>query len=143
MFSHSSDHLYVIVVVFQCPVSLVGQWIEEAKSKLKDPGVIYPYHGQDRNRDANILAQHSIVVTTYQVLASDATYHAKKAKAGSDYCPPLEQIRWWRIVCDEGHSLRESQTLRSIATMALHADHKWLVSGTLFNVDCELVGFSF
>jgi SNF2 family DNA or RNA helicase len=25
-----------------CHVSLVGQWIEEAKSKLKDPGLIYP-----------------------------------------------------------------------------------------------------
>mmetsp|Transcript_8692 Transcript_8692/g.15747 ORF Transcript_8692/g.15747 Transcript_8692/m.15747 type:complete len:133 (-) Transcript_8692:2884-3282(-) len=33
-----------------CPVSLVGQWIEEAKSKLKDPGLMYPYHGQNRKR---------------------------------------------------------------------------------------------
>ena len=56
-----------------CPVSLVGQWIEEAKNKLTNPGLVYPYHGQNRKRDANILAKKNIVVTTYQVLSSDKT----------------------------------------------------------------------
>ena len=87
-----------------CPVSLVGQWIEEAKQKLSDPGLVYPYHGQDRKRDPNILSKNSIVVTTYNVLASDAFYHS--AKGGVNYCPPLEMIRWWRVICDEG-MLRE------------------------------------
>ena len=53
-----------------CPVSLVGQWVEEAKSKLDNPGLVYPYHGQSRKRDADILAKKDIVVTTYQVLSS-------------------------------------------------------------------------
>lgn len=108
-------------------MSLVGQWIEEAKSKLSDPGLVYPYHGQSRKRDASILAKSAIVVTTYQVMASDATYHAKKS--GEDYCPPLEQVRWWRIVCDEGHSLRDGQTARARAAGTLVADHKWIVTG--------------
>jgi SNF2 family DNA or RNA helicase len=112
----------------QCPVSLVGQWIDEAKSKLQDPGLIYPYHGQKRVRDAEILARNSIVVTTYQVIASDAAHHARKA--GMGYCPPLEQVRWWRVICDEGHSLRDSQTQRSKAVLSIPGDHKWLVSGT-------------
>ena len=110
-----------------CPVSLVGQWIDEARSKLNEPGLIYPYHGQNRKRNPNILAANSIVVTTYDVLASDAFHHAKKG--GSDYCPPLQQVRWWRIICDEGHSLRESNTRRSKATLSLVGDHKWIVSG--------------
>jgi hypothetical protein len=108
-------------------VSLVGQWIEEAKSKLLDPGLVYPYHGQSRKRDASILAKNAIVVTTYQVLVSDANYHAKKA--GDDYCAPLEQVRWWRIICDEGHSLRDGQTSRAKAAGILVADHKWIVTG--------------
>ena len=115
-----------------CPVSLVGQWIDEAKSKLKDPGLIYPYHGQSRKRDANILAKNAIVVTTYQVLASDAVYHKKKSN-DAFYCPPLEQIRWWRIVCDEGHSLRQANTQRNHSISSLVSDHKWLVSGTPVN----------
>jgi len=109
-------------------VSLVGQWIEEAKSKLKDPGLIYRYYGAGRKRDAWFLSRNSIVVTTYQVLASDATYHAKKG--GEDYCAPLEQVRWWRMICDEGHMLREGSTAMSSAVSSLVADHKWLVSGT-------------
>lgn len=111
-----------------CHVSLVGQWIDEAKSKLSDPGLVYPYHGQSRKRDAATLAENAIVVTTYQTLASDATYHAKKG--GADYCAPCEQVRWWRVICDESHSLREAATKKSQACMSLVADHKWLVSGT-------------
>lgn len=78
-----------------------------------------------------MLAQNAIVVTTYETLASDATYHAKKG--GADYCAPCEQVRWWRIICDESHSLRESNTKKSMAVMNLVADHKWLVSGTPVN----------
>lgn len=116
-------------VPFQCPVSLVGQWIEEAKSKLADPVGVYPYHGQNRQRNPRRLAEHPIVVTTYQVLASDATRHTETAE-GASY-PPLEQIRWWRIVCDEGHELRDAQTKKSRAILNLVGDHKWLVSGKL------------
>ena len=116
----------------QCNVSLVGQWIAEAKSKLEDPGVVYSYHGGNRKRDPQILAQNSIVVTTYETLASDAVFHAKK-NADSDYCPPCEQVRFYRIICDESHVLRNANNAKSKAVMALVADNKWLVSGTPIN----------
>ncbi|CAB9523044.1 regulator of chromatin subfamily A member 3-like 1 [Seminavis robusta] len=115
-----------------CPVSLVGQWIEEAKSKLKEPGLVYAYHGQSRRRDPMLLAKNSIIVTTYEVIASDANYHAKKSQS-ADYVAPLEQVRWWRIIADEGHSLRQGNTRRSEALLRIVADHKWLVSGTPVN----------
>lgn len=73
------------------------------------------------------------MVTTYQVLASDATYH--KQKSGEGYCAPLEQVRWWRIIADEGHSLREGNTQRNHAIQALVADNKWIVSGTPMSTD--------
>lgn len=113
-----------------CNVSLVGQWIDEAKSKLKDPGLVYSYHGGSRKRNASILALNSIVVTTYATLASDATYHAKKS--GPSYCPPCEKIRWWRIICDESHALRhDSATTKAL--MNLDAENKWCVTGTPMN----------
>jgi SNF2 family DNA or RNA helicase len=115
-----------------CPVSLVGQWIEEAKSKLKEPGLVYPYHGQNRKRNARGLAKNAIVVTTYEVLASDNTYHRAKSD-DPNYCPPMEQVRWWRIICDEGHCLRQSNTKRYSSISSLAADHKWIVSGTPIN----------
>jgi len=115
-----------------CPVSLVGQWIAEAKSKLKEPGLVYPYHGAKRTRDSKILAANSIVVTTYSTIASDAVYHARQS-FDTNYCPPLEKIRWWRIICDEGHCLRTAGTGHSKAVLSLVADHKWIVSGTPMN----------
>jgi SNF2 family DNA or RNA helicase len=121
---------YVLLSSQKCHVSLVSQWIDEAKSKLNNPGLVYAYHGQSRKRDAMILAQNAIIVTTYATLAKDATYHAGKAtKNGeSDYCPPCEQIRWWRIICDESHTLKQD-TVQTKAVMNLVGDHKWAVSG--------------
>jgi SWI/SNF-related matrix-associated actin-dependent regulator of chromatin subfamily A3 len=109
-------------------VSLVGQWIEEAKSKLKDPGLVYSYNGSGRKRDPKVLAANSIVVTTYETLASDATYHASRSGEGNEYAAPCEQVRWWRIICDESHSIRNKGGKTS-ATIELVADNKWLVSG--------------
>lgn len=144
-----------------CPVSLVGQWIEgrllccdtlprqccrltecttiivEAKNKLVDPGLIYPYHGSARNRDPLILAKNAIVVTTYQILASDDTYHRARSSDPKNFCPPLEQVRWWRVICDEGHSLRQPNTNRNRSVSSLVADHKWLVTGTPVNTSIK------
>ena len=72
-----------------CNVSLVGQWIDEAKSKLKNPGLVYAYHGTNRKRCAQTLANNAIVVTTYATLASDNNYHRKKSKDPSTYCGKL------------------------------------------------------
>ena len=113
-------------------MSLVGQWIDEAKSKLKDPGLVYSYHGGNRKRDPMILAKNGVVVTTYAVLASDANHWAKKSN-DPKYCAPCEQIRWWRIICDESHSIRDSNTLNFRALNRLTAVNKWCVTGTPMN----------
>jgi SNF2 family DNA or RNA helicase len=111
----------------QCNVSLVGQWIEEAKSKLKNPGIVYAYHGQNRKRNPLVLAQNAIVVTTYETLASDF----RRCRDGE--CSPCAKVRWWRIICDESHSLRNSNNVKYSAVLNLVGDNKWLVSGTPAN----------
>ena len=56
-----------------CAVSLVGQWLDEAKSKLDGSLRLYMYHGSGRIRDAARLAcDYDLVVTTYQVSAEQA-----------------------------------------------------------------------
>lgn len=50
-----------------CAVSLVGQWLDEAKSKLDGSLRLYMYHGPGRIRDVGHLAtNYDLVVTTYQ-----------------------------------------------------------------------------
>ncbi|CAM9658994.1 unnamed protein product, partial [Laminaria digitata] len=51
-----------------CKVSLVGQWVEEAKRLCGGALKIYPYHGGNRKKDPNFLAQFDLVVTTYGVV---------------------------------------------------------------------------
>lgn len=113
-----------------CNVSLVGQWIDEAKSKLETPGLVHSYHGSNRIRNASALAKGAIVVTTYATLASDKFYHGK---GRLDYCPPCEQIRWWRIICDESHALKNVNCNTSHAISNLCAVNKWAVTGTPMN----------
>lgn len=113
-----------------CHVSLVGQWCEEAKSKLQNPGLVYPYHGAGRKRNPKLLAENSIVVTTYATLSSDKNYHAKKKDSSEDYCAPCEEVRWWRIICDESHTMKTASTKQSQAVASLISDHTWCVTGT-------------
>lgn len=130
------------ISLFQCNVSLVGQWVEEARSKLTNPGLVYPYHGGSRKRAPEILVKNSIVVTTYETLASDFRIWQKR---GDEYIPPCERIRWWRIICDESHGLRDPSTTKHRALMHLTADHKWLVSGKrhLSKIDPQYVTYLF
>lgn len=107
--------------------------MDEAKSKLKDPGLVYSYHGQGRKRVPTVLAKNSIVVTTYETLASDANFHRKKSSEGDQYVPPCEQVRWWRVICDESHSIRNG-SIKASAVTSLVADNKWLVSGEFASV---------
>lgn len=112
----------------QCNVSLVGQWVEEAKSKLKDPGLVYAYYGSKRVRDPIVLSSNAIVVTTYETLTSDNHYHRNKSSNPAKYVSPCEKVRWWRIICDEGHVMR-SNSNKTENVQRLIGDHKWTVSG--------------
>lgn len=54
-----------------CAVSLVGQWMDEARNKLNGSLRLYQYHGSSRVRNLNRLAtEYDLVVTTYQVSTS-------------------------------------------------------------------------
>eukprot|EP00588_Corethron_pennatum_P014502 CAMPEP_0194278084 /NCGR_PEP_ID=MMETSP0169-20130528/10224_1 /TAXON_ID=218684 /ORGANISM="Corethron pennatum, Strain L29A3" /LENGTH=1400 /DNA_ID=CAMNT_0039022199 /DNA_START=51 /DNA_END=4253 /DNA_ORIENTATION=+ len=109
-----------------CHVSLVGQWVAEAKSKLQNPGLVHSYYGQSRQKDPRLLSMNSIVVTTYQTLASDIfTMAPKNGKVQA----PIEQVRWWRIICDESHSIK-SNSRNFQACVRLSGEIKWAVTGT-------------
>ena len=70
-------------------MSLVGQWVSEAKSKLTDNAAlkIYEYYGSNRIRDSKKLAEYDLVVTTFETLASDYCrgFETPKDRAGNHY----------------------------------------------------------
>ena len=113
-----------------CAVSLVGQWIDEARSKLDGAGGlrIHMYHGQKRVRDpARLANDFDLVVTTYQTIAAD------RGKFGLNH--PTARIEWYRVVLDEAHMAKSAATAQSRACHELRAARRWACTGTPMGSD--------
>lgn len=59
------------------------------------------YHGPDRNRSRSWLSQQDVVITTYATLAADVGL-----RGGAGLCG----VQWLRVVLDEAHTIRNSNT---------------------------------
>ncbi|KAI1180728.1 SNF2 family N-terminal domain-containing protein [Nemania sp. FL0916] len=110
-----------------CPLSTVHNWEEQIKLHIM-PGQMkyYIYHGSNRIKDPNLLADYDMVFTTYGSVASEVTAR-NKGKPGPW---PLEEVGWFRIVLDEAHMIREQATLQFKAICRLQANRRWAVTGT-------------
>ncbi|CAN0153840.1 unnamed protein product [Scytosiphon promiscuus] len=104
-----------------CKVSLVGQWVEEAKRLCGGALTIYPYHGQGRSKDPSFLAKFDVVVTTYGVVQADASRNAGY--------PPLRRIRWWRVVLDESHTIASTSSTTNVVKQLI-SNRRWCMTGT-------------
>ena len=97
------------------PLSLLGQW----SSELSTHGAgmtITEYYG---SRTARELVKSDIVLTTYGTVSSEFT------SQGSLY-----KVNWFRIVLDEGHTIRNRSTTTAKSCFKLQGIHKWVLTGT-------------
>ncbi|XP_024023789.1 DNA repair protein RAD5A [Morus notabilis] len=108
-----------------CPMTLLGQWKAEIETHVQ-PGTLslYVHYGQSRPKDAKILAQSDIVITTYGVLASEFSTENAEDNGG------LYSVRWFRVVLDEAHTIKSSKSQISMAAAALFACRRWCLTGT-------------
>ena len=97
------------------PVSLVSQWVAEARKCLEDPGLIYVHHGSRRHKNVEFLNTCNLVVTTYGIVTRDEC---------------LRTAHWHRVVMDESHVVRRPSTQRFLACNDLKSQHVWCVTGT-------------
>jgi SNF2 family DNA or RNA helicase len=108
------------------PLSTISNWEEQIHQHVKDQSLKYHiYHGDNRIRDIDELAEFDLVITTYGSVSSEFNRRGKKAGPF-----PLEEINWFRIVLDEAHMIREQSTLQSRAVCRLQAQRRWAVTGT-------------
>lgn len=119
------------------PVSLVGQWVREAKKHIPELShdEVYLHHGQSRITDRPTIASKKIVVTTYGIVSKEANF---RGTVGNPRRGSLEDIHWHRVIFDESHVLKNHNTLQYRAAKALQSNHKWCVTGTPLTYDNQI-----
>ncbi|KAH6664215.1 SNF2 family N-terminal domain-containing protein [Halenospora varia] len=112
---------------------LMDSWVDEIR-KHTFPGDLsfHKHHGQGRDVDAEKgkLETSHIVLTTY------ATVAAEYCRGGS----MIAKVKWFRIVLDEGHDIRNRSTKQFQAVSSLTALHRWCLTGTPIQNDLEDLG---
>lgn len=103
-----------------CPPAVFSAWTSQIEEHTK-PGSLksYIYYGE-RTGDANELEKYDIVLTTYNILASEDTWIDS----------PIKKIEWWRVILDEAHVIKNVNAQQSRAVNNLKANRRWVVTGT-------------
>ena len=101
-----------------CPLSVVRNW--EAEAARFTPFLrVMVHHGTGRLGDQaflNAVAQHDLVITTYQVAARDLDL--------------LQQVSWTTAVLDEAQAVKNPDTRTARAMRALPAGQRIALTGT-------------
>lgn len=109
------------------PLSTVKNWEDQIREHTSAGSMLYyVYHGGGRDKDPMSLYNHDVVITTYGTAAHEIIGKHKERNVVS----PLQQIRWFRIILDEAHTIRESKNSQAQAMYALQAERRWCLTGT-------------
>ncbi|XP_052036706.1 helicase-like transcription factor isoform X1 [Apodemus sylvaticus] len=106
-----------------CPLSVLSNWIDQFGQHIKSeaPLNFYVYYGPDRIRDSAWLSKQDIILTTYNILTHDY---------GTKDDSPLHNIKWLRVILDEGHAIRNPNAQQTKAVLELEAERRWVLTGT-------------
>ncbi|WVQ78126.1 hypothetical protein IAT38_000207 [Cryptococcus sp. DSM 104549] len=124
------------------PLALLTQWKAEIETKTTEGLMkVLIYHGQKRIQTVNNLKQYDVVLTTYGTLTSESATEpkTKKKKANADGEPlpnkkkqgPLAKMKWYRVILDEAHQIRNKSTRVTKAAFGLDSHLRWSLTGTL------------
>ncbi|XP_052173413.1 putative SWI/SNF-related matrix-associated actin-dependent regulator of chromatin subfamily A member 3-like 1 isoform X2 [Diospyros lotus] len=103
-----------------CPPSVFSTWVTQLEEHTR-PGKfkVYMYYGE-RTKDVQELQKYDIVLTTYSTLACE--------EPGDGL--PMKKIKWWRVILDEAHVIKNANSQQSRAVTSLNAERRWVVTGT-------------
>ncbi|NWU18227.1 HLTF factor, partial [Cephalopterus ornatus] len=118
---YSDDDPRATLIV--CPLSVLSNWIDQFEQHIhQDFNVkICVYYGSDRSKDPSVLSEQDIVLTTYNILATDYAIRGDS---------PLHKVKWLRIVLDEGHTIRNPNAQQTKAALNLEGHRRWVLTGT-------------
>ena len=109
------------------PPTLVGQWSEAFR--IFAPSLnVWEWYGKSRiwkKEHLTKLEDVDVVITSYGL-----TYNKGRR---SDEPTLLHELKWNRVVLDEGHMIVNKKAKRSRGVSRFVADHKWILTGTPVN----------
>ncbi|KAK6539075.1 hypothetical protein TWF694_010616 [Orbilia ellipsospora] len=106
------------------PLALIKQWEKEIKEKTDNRYRVLVHHGPGRTRAGKDLKTYDVVVTTPQVLVSEHKDSLPTALIG------CFDVRWWRVIIDEAHTIKNHLAKSTIACYALRSHFRWCLTGT-------------
>ncbi|KAF7337866.1 Helicase C-terminal domain-containing protein [Mycena venus] len=134
------------------PQNLLLQWTQECSLHCEDSLRVCVLRGRDPIPPARVLAtEYDIVLMSYSRFTAEdrtnnkgqtdsmwrgctcAEYSAArvpKCVCKPPPCSPLLQIRWKRLVIDEGHVSASLSTVLTPFTKILSVERRWIVTGT-------------
>ncbi|KAG0339976.1 hypothetical protein BG004_006594 [Podila humilis] len=96
------------------PAHLVDQWCNEINKVIPGPMALVSY-------DIVLMSQ-----ARFSKEYEDGTYATKQISKVS----PLRQIRWKRVIVDEGHTMSSDLTNHALLASKLHTERRWICTGT-------------
>ncbi|KAH0498289.1 hypothetical protein TgHK011_005546 [Trichoderma gracile] len=119
--SEESSGRTLIVV----PPPLLDSWEEQLKQHVFSNSIPWRrHHGKSRLADETDLAACLVVLTTYHTVSSDWRSNSDQQHSF------LFNTRWRRIILDEAHFIRNSDSRMARAICSLDSVSRWAVTGT-------------
>lgn len=115
------------------PLALIRQWEGEIDKRIDKSHRlrVRVHHGPNRTKNPRELRKYDVVITTYDVIRSEHSQSSYiEGGDGHGEVVGCFGVYWWRIVCDEAHTIKNRLAKSSQAACALRARYRWCLTGT-------------
>lgn len=111
------------------PMSLLSQWQQEFDKACRDPSMRCEiYYGSNISNLKTLLTRTktppAVLLTTYGTVQNEWSRSLSQSNTG------LFSVEFFRIVIDEGHTIRNRSTRTSKSMMDLTSSRRWVLTGT-------------
>jgi SNF2 family DNA or RNA helicase len=111
------------------PLALIKQWESEINTKVTKSHAfkVLVHHGPNRTKSPEKLKQYDVVITTYQVLASE---HASCGDGPDGLKKGCFAVNWYRTMLDEAHTIKNRNAKMTKACYEINSHYRWCLTGT-------------
>lgn len=117
------------------PTVALMQWKNEIEKHIDEEHKlkVLLFHGANRSSDAEELSKYDVILTSYSVLESvyrKENYGFKRKAGLIKEKSPLHHVKFYRVILDEAHNIKDRTSGTSKATNNLQCEKQWCLTGT-------------